>query len=401
MYKFTDAHSLIDWLLQVNPSKRATIDQVYHHKWLCRQPKSILKNQECHKRPPMPDSSAELDGQLAKVCGVHNARDSLNLKNNQQLHHSIVTSLMHSSKGHHSGGGRRVLKKRDHRESGYYSSPERADSLSSSSNSQSSNKSPQSSNDKEVKMRHNSAQLQIPSLERLQAPSNNNKGNQRPNSAYSDSSILSSEDSFNLCQFTLNSQQPQQVSSNQYQVPPSRPVSMPILHENQQPHLMQSPRPGTLSPESEQLLRGLERILMPRQHLKSAPSTFEVEEPKIQSYYQQQNYYNQYSPQQVYNFNYNPQHVFQFQNYNFPHHHHQQQQVYRASNQAESSTQTCTKVGSNLQQTCQPENKTPETRLADNQQENPAENVEQQVWKNSEQQKIYKNVSNNVVTADV
>jgi len=384
----SNAHSLIDWLLQVNPSKRATIDQVYHHKWLaaCRQPKSILKNQECRqKRPPMPDS-AELDGQLAKVCGVHNARDSLKLKNNQQLHHSIVTSLMHAK------GGRRVLKKRDHRESGYYSSPERADSSSSSNSS--SNKSPTCRNDKEVKMRHNSGQLQIPSLERLQAPSKGNQS-QRPNSAYSDSSILSSEDSFNLCQFAVSSQQPPVSTSSQYQVQPSRPVSMPILHESQQP-LMRSPRPGTLSPESEQLLRGLERILMPRQHLKSAPSTFEVEEPM--SYYQQAgNYYNQhqYSPQ-VYNFNYNPHHVFQFQNYNFP----QQQNLYQGGNRA-SSTQTCT-VASNLQQTChsQPESKTPHP-VASSADSQPESSAEKQVWKNNEQQQLYKNVSNNVVTADV
>ena len=402
----------------MNPSKRATIDQVYHHKWLAtchysqqKPHKSILKQQESSqvglneklKRPPMLDS-AELDGQLAKVCGVHNARDSLKLKNNQgKLHHSIVTSLMQSK-----GSGRRVLKKRDHRESGYYSSPERADSSSSSNSS--SNKSCKN----DVKMRHPSGQLQIPSLERLASSS---KGCQRPNSAYSDSSILSSEDSFNLCQFTLNSQQSQASSniSNQYQVSnqPSRPVSMPILHEphfsnHKQPlNSLQSPRPGTLSPESEQLLRGLERILMPRQHLKSAPSTFEIEEPQT-SYYQQANnnysaYHHQYSPQ-VYThhtFNYN-QNVFannRFQNYNFP-----QQQVYHqvASNQM--SQNSCSvSSSSQYDQAChlQPENNKTSSHNLKQENSQAAENVEQRVWKNNEQQQIYKNVSNNVVTADV
>ena len=445
----------------MNPLRRATIEQVYHHKWLAtnspparnNKPKSILKQTSTtvgspvqQQRPPL-TTEAELDGQLAKVCGVHNARDSLKLKNNGKLHHSIVTSLMNHQKG------RRVLRatKRDHRESGYYSSPERPGNDSSSASSNCSNKSPTNTkvDSEKVKMRLQKGQLQVPTLERLASGHVSSPSN-RPNSAYSDSSILSSEDSFNLCQFTHNNT-PAQVStppvafvSNQ----PSRPVSMPILHEsqflNQQPTSLHSPRPGTLSPESEQLLRGLERILMPqnprqqRQHLKSAPSTYSGMDPGHQEpgnynsyhsnynvYNRQQNYHHhqQYSPQVYHHqhtFNYNQ--VFGSMRFNYNLSPQQQQQVYGTPNNQMSSPQNCVQYGTPQQvysshasySSLQPETSAPascvesqpsysvDKSLQENSSvsEGSDENVERGVW--NEQQQLYGNqVSNNVVTADV
>ena len=141
---------------------------------------------------------------------------------------------------------------------------------------------------------------------------------QRPQSAYSDSSILSS-DSFSLCSFTMQ--------DNNLKLPvslgqPSRPVSMPILPDNlphPSPCELEEPQAGTLSPKSEQLLRGLERILMPnaryhRQHSYTSPYTTAFAAPTTTA----RHYSLPHQQQQTYMSPYG-------------HHHHQQQQQHHAN----------------------------------------------------------------------
>jgi len=312
------AHNLIEQLLQTDSQKRATLQDIFNHQWLQKcppiklnqsiqhhphqlkdlipqPPKSILKQPTIEVSTPatslkapssrlLISSDAELDGQLAALCGI-NARDSLKLKNRTLQSNTVAYK-------------RRLLRAKRDRESGYYSSPERpSQSLSSSSSGPSVSPTGalvqdpsvfiEDSSSLQVKLRssrplHINHQL-TPTYEPL-APADGSPFT-RPQSTYSDSSILSSE-SFNLCSFASSSTYdpnlltPSTLPNFAVMETPSRPVSMPILPDNlpaPNPSEFEPHQPGTLSPKSEQLVRGLERILMPngryRAHLNSSPAT--------------------------------------------------------------------------------------------------------------------------------
>ncbi|XP_002125163.3 NUAK family SNF1-like kinase 1 [Ciona intestinalis] len=367
--KLSEAHSLIAWMLTVDPKKRATIDDIASHAWVCSddvivppsvdtkrkteedvdlnqnhletskqvthnvaaafdsQPKGILKRVPA--KPALPrtvagkppsqgnhtkkhDFDNSLAGQLAAVCGLQ-AKDSLKLK----------------SKPHVVTGKRRVLRSKRDRESGYYSSPERVPTIpeslmvntSTASSSDTtihhvphikSSLTPQSRSNAihfplspATQTSHRTPTNSTPSkdfylipvapaaTERLTSISSDDGSSigslTRPTSTYSDSSILSS-DSFDLCTFDGTIVPQEEVngypspthphtayevahkhnakfyatnSSPVYQ--PQRPVSLSLVRDTLPPlesETFTSEQPaGSLTPNSEKLVRDLQRIL--------------------------------------------------------------------------------------------------------------------------------------------
>ncbi|CAK8686850.1 unnamed protein product [Clavelina lepadiformis] len=337
----SDAHSLILWMLTVDPTKRATIDDVASHAWLnavddittpvsvgnetsyvnyidttvndngwdntkaddkavdvdtCEnnQPKGILKHNlvvvakatappvEVPKVQPAPPASPDviLAGQLAAVCGLQ-AKDSLKLKGKPQ---GASTK-------------RRVMRSRRDRESGYYSSPERAPvvnlTLSAPEHTYHAPNSVPQIKPSLTPSRMSQVRSNNPTLPpRTHAPSCGSReylmptpspvdgrpvsissddgssiGSQtRPASTYSDSSILST-DSFDLCMSNPPLPPPSAAYHPIAPQPQQRPLSLSLIPDTLPPmpesYVGDQPAPGALTPNSEKLVRGLERILAP------------------------------------------------------------------------------------------------------------------------------------------
>ena len=261
------------------------------------QPKSILKHKNGSgdesptagkKQSKTGPDDENSPGQMAVACGLH-AKDSLKLK----------------AKPQSASGKRRVLRSRRDRESGYYSSPERANASKDTikpSESTTQNV-PQIKSSlmagkrlNKLGMKPTSVHLRKPPLqsvakecylmpinpgpdERMTSVSSDDGCSvgslTRPASTYSDSSILSS-DSFDLC--TFDGAGPNRNESNNISLSntPHRPSSLPLETPN---YISENP-PGTLTPKSEKLVRDLQRILAPtRRRRDRTPLSSSIDRP--------------------------------------------------------------------------------------------------------------------------
>ena len=313
-------------MLTVDPRHRATINDVAVHKWVglepdmfpgfglhpsatakikadhndsaldgktitssktlpvhSQTPKSILKHKPTvifptrpHSMPATPNMADTLADQLAAVCGL-NTKDSLVLRT------SNVTTK------------RRMLRPRRERESGYYSSPEQMQffpgnaSISEPTLTQigeTSSACPTKLNAVRASWPNSSEHSSsLPSgmstcglvdarmKQRYTSVSSDDTGSigsvARPESTYSDSSVLSS-DSFDVGTFDRNVTHPVSLPYSSTLMTPTGPHIRPLtlsLSPDTLPHPaakdLERHASGSLTPKSENFVRDLERILAP------------------------------------------------------------------------------------------------------------------------------------------